>query len=110
MLKWIQKEKQGSDSGDDTDSESSWRGIASDNDGMDESDLQFEDDGDYPSENASEHEDLFDENGNKMQVEDLTEGIKDIVSCYVRQLMTTLRKYEVIDGKGSASRFKRRTG
>src|SRR5437667_8069584 len=43
--------EQGSDSGDDTDSESSWGGIASDNDGMDESDSQFEDDGDNPSEN-----------------------------------------------------------
>ena len=80
-------------------SESSWGGIASDNDGMDESDSQFEDDGDNPSEN----EDLFDENGNKIQVEDLTEGIKDIVTRHVHQLMTTLRKYEVIDGEGSAS-------
>ena len=91
--------EQGSDSGDDTDSESSGGGIASDNDGMDESDSQFEDDGDNPSEN----EDLFDENENKIQVEDLTEGIKDIVTRHVRQLMTTLRKYEVIDGEGSAS-------
>ena len=92
---------QSSDRGDDAaDSESSWVGITGNDDGMDESDSQFDDDDDNPSEN----EDLFDENGNKIQAEDLTEGIKEIVTRHVRQLMRTLRKYEAIDGEGASNR------
>ena len=92
--------EQSGDRGDDGDSESSWGGIASDDDGVDESDSEFEDDGDNPSTN----EDLFDENGNKIQAEDLTEGLKDIVNRHFHRLMTTLEKYEAIDGEGASNR------
>ena len=90
---------QRSDRRGDADLESSWGGINSYDEDMDDSDSEFEDGGDNPSES----EDLFDENGNKIQAEDLTEGIKDIVTRHVHQLMKTLRKYEVIEGEGVPS-------
>jgi len=37
-------------------------------------------------------------------VEDLTEGLKDIVNRHFRRLMTTLEKYEAIDGEGASNR------
>ena len=89
---------QSSDRGGDADSESSWGGIDSEGEGMDDGDSQFEDDGDNPSEDEA----LFDENGNQIQVEDLTEGIKGIVTRHVRQLIQTLKKYEVIEGEGAS--------
>jgi len=88
---------QTTDKGVDADSESSWGGINNDDDSMNESDSQF-DDGDNPSENEA----LFDENGNQIQAEDLAEGIKGIFTRHVRQLMQTLKKYEVIEGEGSS--------
>ena len=89
---------QSSDRRGDADSKSSWGGINSNDEGMDDSDSQFEDDRDNPSENEA----LFDENGNQIQAEDLTEGIKGILTRHVRQLMQILKKYEVIEGEGTS--------
>ncbi len=64
-------------------------------DDEDESDPEFED-GDI---DALEDEDLFDVNGNKVETEDLSIGMKEIYNRHLERVRSTMAKYQVIDGE-----------
>jgi len=80
----------------ESDSEESWQGIPETNEDNkeenDSSDAEFED-GDV---DAPEDEELFDEQGNKMSMEDISKGMHKIFERHMTNLRQSMRKYEAI--------------
>ena len=83
------------------DSEESWKGIDDDDDNVINKNENEESDDDSQFEegniDAPEIEDLFDENGNKITMENLAEGLKQIYTRHMRRLAKTMKKYQAID-------------
>jgi len=82
------------------DEEKSWNGIDEEtieenNSDEVESDPEFED----GNLDASDNEDLFDENGNKIKVEDLIDGMRQIYDRHMQWVVNIMKKYEAIDGE-----------
>src|SRR5436190_23321943 len=85
----------------ESDSGESWKGI-------DEVVAQVEEENKVNEENsdsdfeeeyidASENEELFDQGGNKMSVEDLAPGMRKIFNRHMQPLENTIKKYEAIE-------------
>jgi hypothetical protein len=58
-----------------------------------ESNLEFEDE-DF---DASDNEDLFDGNGNKIQMEDLIDGMRQIYNRHMKRIKFVMKKYKAIE-------------
>ena len=97
---WIKLTIMEEQNGGEQDEEKSWNGIDEEtieenNSDEVESDPEFED----GNLDASDNEDLFDENGNKIKVEDLIDGMRQIYDRHMQWVANIIKKYEAIDGE-----------
>jgi hypothetical protein len=85
----------------ESDSEESWKGIDDDKTSKEQSDDEAISDSDFEGGDldVSENEDLFDENGNKISMQILSHGMKEIYDRHMERFAYIMRKYIAIDGE-----------